>query len=763
MVTAARSGGTAAALTYSGPGNTPASDGSSTYSWDPSGGLIGVGAAGAGQPAGVLAFTDQHTDVVGNFTAAGSALGGSASYDPLGNVTAAAGVAAGKLGFQSGWTDPATGQVNMAARWYNPAAGQFTSRDGTSVSPVPNPVAANPFAYVDDNPLTRTDPSGASWWGDVTSVVSSGWHYVTAGWDAATSALSRGWNATTSWISSTFDSTISAIKAEARAAARELSVLNQEIRDLGRATWSFTSRAVHTVARAAVHVAHTVVRNVSTAYHEVKTVAKATASFLKHHEAAIVSFAAGAAVFAGCMVITEGVAVVGCAAAAGAVSSLVSYGMSCGSAAGGCTAQGALVSVGIGALGGAVGGALAGPLGGKLASSVLGDVLPALAVQGLTGAAAGAAAGGAAGAAAYGLGCRSSTAGCSWDGLAAATGKTAAGGAITGAAFAVAGSAAGDAWAGLKGASCHSFTGSARVLMADGTSKPISRVKAGDRVTDSVPGDDRTQVHTVQKVIVTATDRDFTQLTITPSRPPGTARPATAQRLRAAAAVLAGAAVLATGLAASPASAATAAAAGGTLTTTYTHPFYDITQAAFTPARNLHVGDKLQQPGGRTAVITGIRLFHTTQTTYDLTINGLHTYYVIAGRTPVLVHNCGESAPEDNVDLSSWVKKPVRTYQTYTKENPETGQVYSGKTSGYGMPAENVAQRNYGHAYNRLGYGPARLDQSSMNADAIRGREQMLIDYYVSLGKAGNRDLNPVVSNREYYIQQAINEFGPLP
>jgi hypothetical protein len=63
------------------------------------------------------------------------------------------------------------------------------------------------------------------------------------------------------------------------------------------------------------------------------------------------------------------------------------------------------------------------------------------AVQGLTGAAAGAAAGGAAGAAAYGLGCRSSTAGCTWTGLAAATGETAAGGAITGAAFATAGGA----------------------------------------------------------------------------------------------------------------------------------------------------------------------------------------------------------------------------------------------------------------------------------------------------------------------------------
>ena len=32
----------------------------------------------------------------------------------------------------------------------------------------------------------------------------------------------------------------------------------------------------------------------------------------------------------------------------------------------------------------------------------------------------------------------------------------------------------------------------------------------------------------------------------------------------------------------------------------------------------------------------------------------------------------------------------LRTYQTYTKTNPKTGKVYSGRTSGTGTPAENV-------------------------------------------------------------------------
>src|SRR5438132_897819 len=49
-------------------------------------------------------------------------------------------------------------------------------------------------------------------------------------------------------------------------------------------------------------------------------------------------------------------------------------------------------------------------------------------------------------------------------------------------------------------------------------------------------------------------------------------------------------------------------------------------------------------PPGTPAVVR-VRPYHATQTTYDLTIDGLHTYYVIAGNVPVLVHNCGGDEP----------------------------------------------------------------------------------------------------------------------
>ena len=75
------------------------------------------------------------------------------------------------------------------------------------------------------------------------------------------------------------------------------------------------------------------------------------------------------------------------------------------------------------------------------------------------------------------------------------------------------------------------------------------------------------------------------------------------------------------------------------LQTTFHHPFYDETRSAFVEANDLKQGDVLQTPTG-TAEVTGVRLYHANTTTYDLTIGSLHTYYVEAGNTPVLVHNC---------------------------------------------------------------------------------------------------------------------------
>jgi len=103
----------------------------------------------------------------------------------------------------------------------------------------------------------------------------------------------------------------------------------------------------------------------------------------------------------------------------------------------------------------------------------------------------------------------------------------------------------------------------------------------------------------------------------------------------------------------------------------------------------------------------------------------------------------------------------LKTYQTYTKTNPQTGQVYSGRTSGTGTPEQNVQLRDRAHHMNEEGYGPAELDQSSASSAAIRGREQQLIDQNGGAqsqgGTSGNAingisDTNP---NKSQYMDAA--------
>ncbi len=109
-----------------------------------------------------------------------------------------------------------------------------------------------------------------------------------------------------------------------------------------------------------------------------------------------------------------------------------------------------------------------------------------------------------------------------------------------------------------------------------------------------------------------------------------------------------------------------------------------------------------------------------------------------------------------------------KSYQTYTKTNPQTGEVYSGRTSGTGTPLENVRRRDVNHHINDKGFGPAELDKSSTNRDAIRGREQQLIDKFGGAkskdGTSGNQinGISDKNKKRERYFDATDEEFGKI-
>ncbi|MCX4755684.1 LamG-like jellyroll fold domain-containing protein [Kitasatospora purpeofusca] len=189
---------------YSGAGNVLVGDGSSVYNHDATGGLFSWEQNGTT----ALALVDRHTDVVGGFTATGTALTGSVGYDPFGAVLGTAGTRPAR-GYQSAWTDPATGRANMAARWYDPATGAFTSRDTIDQNQDPS-VLGNHYAYAVQDPLDHTDPSGhcailcgaviggivggvvgfASYGIDYATTDNAKWDWGDAGWSAAKGAVS---------------------------------------------------------------------------------------------------------------------------------------------------------------------------------------------------------------------------------------------------------------------------------------------------------------------------------------------------------------------------------------------------------------------------------------------------------------------------------------------------------------------------------------------------------------------------------------------
>jgi Pretoxin HINT domain len=83
-----------------------------------------------------------------------------------------------------------------------------------------------------------------------------------------------------------------------------------------------------------------------------------------------------------------------------------------------------------------------------------------------------------------------------------------------------------------------------------------------------------------------------------------------------------------------------------TLTATANHPFWSVTRQDWVDAGKLKPGELLQTSAGTYVQIGAIRQYRTEQTTYDLTVDDVHTYYVVADDTSVLVHNTNPAIPQ---------------------------------------------------------------------------------------------------------------------
>ncbi|MBP5890919.1 polymorphic toxin-type HINT domain-containing protein [Streptomyces scabiei] len=146
---------------------------------------------------------------------------------------------------------------------------------------------------------------------------------------------------------------------------------------------------------------------------------------------------------------------------------------------------------------------------------------------------------------------------------------------------------------------CKCFLAGTNVLMADGTAKNIEDIELGDQVLATDPKTGETGPREVTRLIVTEDDKHFNELSI-----------ATKEGIEK-------------------------------LTATHEHPFWSPSEHDWIGAGALKPGMNLLTDDGDTVIVTGNRAYTRHATTYNITVDDLHTYYVLAGRTPVLVHNAG--------------------------------------------------------------------------------------------------------------------------
>jgi hypothetical protein len=85
------------------------------------------------------------------------------------------------------------------------------------------------------------------------------------------------------------------------------------------------------------------------------------------------------------------------------------------------------------------------------------------------------------------------------------------------------------------------------------------------------------------------------------------------------------------------------------LHTTSNHPFWDADTHSWVPAGKLKPGTALNTADGHHTHVVSATPTPGAANRYNLTVQELHTYYVMAGTTPILVHNsCGPDSSADN-------------------------------------------------------------------------------------------------------------------
>jgi RHS repeat-associated protein len=204
----------------------------------------------------------------------------------------------------------------------------------------------------------------------------------------------------------------------------------------------------------------------------------------------------------------------------------------------------------------------------------------------------------------------------------------------------------------------NSFTAETRVLMADGTTKPITDVRVGDHVLATDPATGKTEPHQVVELINGEGEKHLVDIKIHTND---------GER---------------------------------TIITTRGHPFWVDDQRRWLRADALRSGDQLLGPDGTDFAVVGVRTRTEYLKVHNLTIEGIHSYYVLAGNQPVLAHNQSSGADVKGTGRQVRGKFPQTAspgevlYRADSAGNITNYQIYDG--TGRPLKRVDLAGRSHG-------------------------------------------------------------------
>ncbi|MFI0366597.1 polymorphic toxin-type HINT domain-containing protein [Actinomadura sp. 1N219] len=198
-----------------------------------------------------------------------------------------------------------------------------------------------------------------------------------------------------------------------------------------------------------------------------------------------------------------------------------------------------------------------------------------------------------------------------------------------------------------RGAGCrgNSFVPGTTVLMADGSSKPIDKIKVGDKVQAIDTATGTTSAQPVLTTITSTGAKHLVQLTVDTDGKHG--------------------------------------GKTGVLIATDNHPFWVPVGGKWIEAGKLQPGMWLRTSAGTHVQLTTTKTWTQHQRVHNLTVDADHTYYVQAGSKPVLVHNidpCKISGPYHRVVSRSQTTEGIQ-------EIVDSGQVWGRTARGGSRPA----------------------------------------------------------------------------